>query len=247
MRVLLVARWMAPVFAVLAVGLSARTADDGWIDLMANPFDAFNNPSKEWEVVGEVGLNPENAKRLSGKPGKGIIYNGPKGTTRDLITKQKFGDVEVHLEFMIPQRSNSGIKLEGLYEIQIYDSHGKKEAAATDCGGIYPRAELKPKYMHIDKGFPPRTNAAKPAGEWQTLDIIFLAPRFDESGKKTANAKFVKVVLNGQVVHENQEVPYPTGHAWHDKEVPTGPILLQADHGPIAFKSVKVREYKEKK
>lgn len=246
MHVLPALRWSVALFVVLALSLPGR-ADDGWIDLMANPFEAFQKPSKEWEVAGDVGINPENARRLSGKPGKGIIYNGPKGTTRDLVTKQKFRDVEVHLEFMIPQRSNSGIKLEGLYEIQIHDSFGKKTATASDCGGIYPRAELKPKYHHIDQGFPPRTNAAKPAGEWQTLDIIFVAPRFDESGKKTANAKFVKVVLNGQVVHENVEVPYPTGHAWHDKEVPAGPILLQADHGPIAFKSVKVREYKEKK
>lgn len=244
---LLLRRWSAAVLVVLALGVSGRSAEDDWIDLMADGFSAFKDPSKEWEVVGEVGLNPDNAKRLSGKPGKGIIYNGPKGTTKDLLTKAKFGDVEVHLEFMIPQKSNSGIKLEGLYEIQIYDSHGKKKAEATDCGGIYPRAELKPTYKHIDKGYPPSTNAAKPAGEWQTLDIVFLAPRFDEAGKKTANARFVKVVLNGQTIHENQEVPYPTGHAWHDAEVPTGPILLQADHGPIAFKSVKVRAYKEKK
>lgn len=239
-------RLLAIAFAFITLSLPAR-ADEGWVDLLANPFEAFKDASKEWEVVGEVGINPENAKRLSAKPGKGIVYNGPKGTTKDLITKEKFGDIEVHLEFMIPQRSNSGIKLEGLYEIQIFDSHGKKTVDGSDCGGIYPRAELKPKYHHLDKGIAPKVNAAKPAGEWQTLDIIFLAPRFDESGKKTGNARFVKVVLNGQLIHDNVEVPFPTGHAWHDKEVPTGPILLQADHGPIALRSVKVREYKEKK
>ena len=62
--------------------------------------------------------------------------------------------------------------------------------------------KLKPKYHHIDKGIPPKTNAARPAGEWQTLDIIFQAPRFDSAGKKTGNARLVKVVLNGQVIHE---------------------------------------------
>src|SRR5262249_20932445 len=107
-----------------------------------------------------------------------------------------------------------------------------------------PRAELKPKYHHIDDGIAPKKNACKAPGEWQTLDMIFLAPRFDESGKKTANAKFVKVVLNGETVHENVEVEYPTGHAWHDKEMAKGPLLLQADHGPVAFRNLRVRPYK---
>jgi hypothetical protein len=159
------------------------------------------------------------------------------------VSKQKFGDVEVHAEFMIPKGSNSGVKLEGLYEIQIFDSYGVEEPKATDCGGIYPRAEQKPTYHHIDKGVPPRTNASKPPGEWQSLDIVFQAPRFDADGKKIANARFVKVVLNGQVVHEDVEVKTPTGHAWHNQEIPTGPLLLQADHGPVAFRNVRARPY----
>jgi hypothetical protein len=130
----------------------------------------------------------------------------------------------------------------GLYEIQIFDSHGKKELTGSDCGGIYPRGEQQPKYHTIDKGVPPRVNAARPAGEWQTLDITFRAPRFDADGKKTVDARFVKVVLNGQVIHENEAVHYPTGSAWRlAKEVPRGPLLLQADHGPVAFRNVRVR------
>jgi len=128
----------------------------------------------------------------------------------------------VHVEFLIAKRSNSGVKLHGHYEIQIADSHGVKEPTADDCGGVYPRAEQKPKYHHIDKGIPPKTNAARAAGEWQTLDIIFLAPRFDSAGKKTANARLVKVVLNGQVIHENVELLTPTGHAWKNPEMAKG-------------------------
>ena len=67
--------------------------------------------------------------------------------------------------------------------------------------------------------------------------MTFRAPRFDASGKKVANARFVKVVLNGKVVQEDVEVPSPTGHAWRLAEVATGPILLQADHGPVAFRN----------
>ena len=151
------------------------------------------------------------------------------------------GDVEAHFEFKVPKGSNSGVKLEGLYEIQIQDSFGVATPKATHSGGIYPRAEMLPRYHHIDEGTPPRVNAAKKAGEWQTLDLIFRAPRFDGDGKKIKNARFEKVVLNGEVIHENVELKTPTGHAWRQKEIPRGPILLQGDHGPVAFRKIRVR------
>ncbi|MGC1717950.1 MAG: hypothetical protein WA746_03090 [Isosphaeraceae bacterium] len=66
----------------------------------------------------------------------------------------------------------------------------------------------------IDDGHAPKVNAARPAGERQTLDLVFKAPRFNQSGKKEANIRFEKVVLNGQVVQENLELRAPTGHAW---------------------------------
>jgi hypothetical protein len=149
---------------------------------------------------------------------------------------------------MIPKGSNSGVKFHAHYEIQIQDSFGKtKELTGDDCGGIYPRAEQKPKYHHIDKGIAPKVNACKAPGEWQTLDVIFLAPRFDADGKKVANAKIVKAVLNGKVIHEDQELLTPTGHNWKNKEVATGPLLLQGDHGPVAFRNLRVRPYKPAK
>src|SRR5262249_28454206 len=162
------------------------------------------------------------------KPGTGVFVNGPAGRISDLITKQSFGDLEIHVEFLIPKGSNSGVKFHGLYEIQIVDSHGAKNLSGDSCGGIYPRAELKPKYHHIDKGIAPKVNAAKPAGQWQTLDAIFLAPRFDAAGKKVASARIVKAVLNGQVVHEDVELKTPTGSNWTKQEVAAGPLLLQA-------------------
>ena len=63
-------------------------------------------------------------------------------------------------------------------------SHAAKKLTGSDCGGIYPRAELLPRYHHLDDGYAPKVNSARPAGEWQTLDLIFKAPRFDRSGKK---------------------------------------------------------------
>ena len=133
------------------------------------------------------------------------------------------------------------MKLQGLYEVQIVDSHGAKRLTGSECGGIYPRAELLPRYHHLDDGHAPKVNAAKPAGEWQSLDLVFKAPRFDASGKKVADARLVKVVLNGKVVQENQELQAPTGHAWRLPEVRRGPLMLQADHGPVAFRNIRVR------
>ena len=221
-------------------------ADDGWIVLTGPRWaEAFQGPPIGWILAENVGLAPDNPRRLAAKSGKDILVNGKDGRAPDLITKQKFGDLEVHVEFLIAKGSNSGVKFAGIYEIQIFDSFGKKELTGADGGGVYPRAELKPRYHHIDKGIPPKVNACKAPGEWQTLDAIFLAPRFDQSGKKIAKAKLVKVTLNGQVIHENQDLDTPTGHVWRDKEPPTGPLLLQGDHGPVAFRNVRVRPLKK--
>ena len=230
--------------ALLLVGVAVALAgDEGWTSLQ--DLSAWRSPAGAWEAVGDVGVNPDNPRRLvATKKGEGVLYNGPAGRTRNLVSKASFGDVEVHAEFLVPKGSNSGIKLEGLYEIQIFDSWGVRRPKASDCGGIYPRAELLPKYHYLDEGYPPRVNACRAPGQWQELDIVFQAPRFDAAGKKVAPARFVKVVLNGQVVHEDVAVPTPTGHAWHEKERPTGPLLLQADHGPVAFRNLRVRPWR---
>ncbi|MFO0954557.1 MAG: DUF1080 domain-containing protein [Isosphaeraceae bacterium] len=216
-------------------------ADDGWLNLAG--MSPYQGKPGGWEEVGDVRLKPKNPSGLVGEAGSGVIFNGngPNSRGSNLVTKEKFGDVEVHLEFAVPKGSNSGIKLEGVYEIQIFDSSNVKKITASHCGGIYPRAELLPRYRHIDEGYPPKANACKPPGEWQTLDIVFLAPKFDAAGKKVSNARFVSVKLNGVVVQENQDVPYPTGHVWREPEHPTGPILLQGDHGPVAFRNFRVR------
>ncbi len=238
------------ILCVIAISSGPKLDKAGWIDLSsgAKALDAWEGPTGDWFCADSVEPDPKNPKLLSAKPGQGILVNGQKGRTHDLLSKQNFTDIEVHVEFLIPKGSNSGVKLEGLYEIQICDSFGVKKPKGYDCGGIYPRAEEEPVYHHLDDGVPPRANAARRAGEWQTLDIIFQAPRFDADQKKVANARFVKVVLNGQVIHENVEVRTPTGSAWRlKKEVPSGPLLLQADHGPVAFRNVRVRAYTEEK
>ena len=214
-----------------------------WIELIgpSGQLDEWGPPATGWFNVGGVYLNAGDLKKLVPSTGKGVVYNGPKGRAMNLISKSGFGDVEFHAEFLVPKGSNSGVKFEAVYEIQIFDSYGVKKATASHTGGIYPRAELLPRYHHIDEGYPPKINACKPPGEWQTLDINFRAPKFDVDGKKVANARFDKVMLNGQVVQADQEVLYPTGNNWRNKEQPTGAIMLQGDHGSVAFRNVRVR------
>jgi len=244
---------MKHLICVLILGLTltapaqADEKDKGWIELTGSrDGSVWKGTVKDWVYAESVEVDAKNPKLLSFKEKQpsDMMVNSAKGKAPDLYTKESFGDVEVHLEFFIPKGSNSGIKFHGVYEIQIHDSYGVKELTGEHCGGIYPRAELKPKYMHIDKGIAPKVNACKEPGQWQTLDITFHAPRFDKDGKKTANARIVKAELNGKVIHENQEMATPTGNNYTKQEVATGPLMLQGDHGPIAFRNVRVRPMK---
>lgn len=214
----------------------------GWRNLATKD---WQGEAADWTWAGQVELDEKNARRLKFVRGRHAIVSTRAGAARlrNLISKNHYGDLELHLEFLLAKGSNAGVKLNGLYEIQLYDSHDKTELTGNDCGGIYPRAEKKPSYHRIDDGTPPNVNAAKPPGHWQTLDIIFRGPRFNAQGVKTENACFENVVLNGRLVHEDVEVEYPTGAAWDEKaEVARGPLYLQGDHGPVAYRNVRVRE-----
>jgi hypothetical protein len=187
----------------------------------------------KWSVAADVALDPKDSKRLLGKPGTGVLLNGDDGRGVDVISAAEHGDCALHVEFNVPKGSNSGIYFQGLYEVQIFDSFGKKDADLKygDCGGIYDHA-------------PPRTNVSKAPGAWQSFEISFQAPRFDDKGKKTANAVFLKVVHNGVVIHENVELKRATTASLGGPERPRGPLLLQGDHGPVAFRNFRLTEKK---
>ena len=223
-----------------ALPAAPAAAKDGWI-VLSDDLKAFQSPTGKWYMAGGARLNPKFERRLVGEPGHGTLINGKIGVTDNLLTRQQWGDVEVSLEFMIPRGSNSGVKLHGVYEIQIFDSWKVAKPTGSDCGGIYPRAELRPGYHHIDDGIAPAMNAAKAPGQWQTLQIRFRALRFDQQGRKIVDARFEKVVLNGKLIHDNVDVAHPTGNVWRDKEHAVGPLLFQADHGPVAFRNIRVR------
>jgi hypothetical protein len=235
--------------AILFALLPASRAQDGkgeWVDLMKP--DVWKKVDPKWIPTDAAKLAPDTKKRddrllKAEKKENGPIWvNGETGRLPNLITKDAFGDCEVHIEVLLAKGSNGGIKFHEVYEIQFFDSFGKKDDALTgsDMGGVYPRANLE-KGGYLDKGVPPKVNACKAPGEWQTLDVTWKSPRFDAKGEKTASAMIVKAVLNGQVIHENVEVKTPTGGNWQKKETATGCFMLQTDHGPTAWRNVKIR------
>jgi hypothetical protein len=157
-----------------------------------------------------------------------------------LFTKEEFGDAHVHAEFKIPKGSNSGVYVQGRYEIQILDSTGKstQDLRSSDCGSVYERWKDDKGY----EGVPPLVNAFRGTDVWNTYDITFRAPRFDASGKKVENARFVEVRLNGILIQQNVQVTGPTRAAFFEDERATGPVVLQGDHGPVAYRNVWVRK-----
>jgi len=183
----------------------------------------------QW-IVGRAAMSPDNPKLLVVEAGEGAMANlvSRNGESIDIYSKKPFGDCRIELQVMVPKGSNSGIYVMGAYEIQVLDSYGRVRMGRGDMGAIYGAS-------------PPPVNACKKPGEWQKYVIEFQAPRFDAGGKKTQNAKFIKVELNGEVLHENLEVPGLTGGALSDREAATGPLMFQGNHGPVAFRNIIVK------
>jgi hypothetical protein len=151
------------------------------------------------------------------------------------VSQQKFTDFELHVEFRTPfmptatgqKRGNSGVYLQGRYEVQVLDSYGL-EGLDDECGGIYKVAA-------------PLVNMCAPPLQWQTYDITFHAPRFDEDSNKTENARLT-VLHNGVKIHNNLEVPGPTGGPLDQNVYEPGGIFLQEHGNRVQYRNIWVLE-----
>lgn len=207
----------------VAVPLPTRPPD-GAIVLMDEKEDTlkanwFRRGSKEpaaWEVSPDgAATTPEHPKQ------------------HDITSREEFGDSYVHLEFRCPAdgdgkpigSGNSGVGLQGRYEVQILNSYGQ-QPEAHQCGALYSQKA-------------PRVIASRKAGEWQTYDIVFRAPRFDADGKVTEQAR-ATVFQNGIVVQNNEAFNGPTGIQYGDfpGEVKAGPMVLQGDHERVSYRNI---------
>jgi hypothetical protein len=210
----------------------------GWrLDLGA---DKVASGAREWFTTTSVSWSgAESPQRLAAMeaPG-GIIVNGLETRTMNLVTERKFSDFELYLEFMLAKRSNSGVYHHGLYEVQVFDSYGStRPLSYNDGGGIYQRWDKGKGFG----GFAPRSNASRPPGQWQFYHTWFHAPRFDAAGAKTENARFERIVYNGVTIHENVVCDGPTRSAMKIPEAAASPLMLQGDHGPVAFRNIYFR------
>ncbi|MGY6648581.1 family 16 glycoside hydrolase [Wenyingzhuangia sp. IMCC45574] len=203
---------------------------------------AFKPTGANWKTVGDVVVNRNKKRTISSKEGGGILVNtNDQKKNQNLFTAFEHKDIELELDVMMPVQSNSGIYFQSRYEIQLLDSWNVKQPKSGDIGGIYQRWDkTAEKGKQGYEGHAPRINAAKAPGLWQHLRVIFHAPRFDANGKKIKNAWFEEVYLNGVLLHKNVEVTGPT-RAGLSGEKATAPIMIQGDHGPVAFKNIKYR------
>ena len=211
----------------------------GWKGRMGGGRGGAEAADHTWKVVGGVRLHPDDEKLLLGQPGEGIMVNGDDGRTADIHTELVHGDCELHVEFLIAVKSNSGVYLQGQYEIQILDSYGEEKPGAHSCGALYPRWKDDTKTNY--EGQVPRVQACKKPGEWQSYDVVFRAPRIGTDGKKISGARFERVALNGVVIHEGYEYSGPSRGAWEREDIERGPLRLQGDHGPVAFRNVRIK------
>jgi hypothetical protein len=234
----------AAAMIVIYVGYSK--AQEEWTSDKKWPEPAVVNP-------GPVGGPPSDAivlfdgKDMSAWEGNGwevkdgvVTVKAAKGSFhKNAKTKQSFGDCQIHLEWASPEkvsgkgqgRGNSGVYLMGRYEVQILDSYDNKTYYDGQCGAIY-------------KQFPPLVNVCRKPGEWQTYDIIFEAPRFDNVGNLVKPA-YVTVLQNGVLIQNHVELQGGTFYdrpPFYEAHSEKAPLILQ-DHGnPIRFRNIWIRE-----
>ena len=238
-----VTRTLAAAFTLVTVAGAQSLLAPAAIPL--DSLAAFQAPAANWQLAGGLGGDPRTQKKLTPLPGAGVLVNNPTEAARGhLVTTADHGDAEIDLDFLLTPGSNSGVYLMGRYEVQLFDSWKVKAPTFADCGGIYQRWDAARGPGHEGfEGTAPRANAARAPGLWQHLHIEFQAPRFDPSGKKTANAHFTKVVLNNFIVQENVDVSGPTRAALFTDEAPLGPLMIQGDHGPVAIRALAIKRF----
>lgn len=182
-------------------------------------WESVEGGEPQWEVDGD---------HFTVKPGTGAIK-----------TKEDFGSFQLHIEWRSPQeivsesqgRGNSGIFLQGLYEIQVLDSYDNRTYANGQAGSIY-------------KQYPPLVNAMRPPSEWETYDIIYTEPEFDEKNGALIEPGYVTVLHNGVVVQNHSKLQGTTEYIGTPKWVAhgDGPIVLQDHSNPVSFRNIWIRE-----
>ena len=167
----------------------------------------------------------------------GVMVDQPKAG--HIQTRQKFGDIQLHIEWMVPvlpldrkgqDRGNSGVFLQGLYEVQVLDTYDNPTYVNGEAGAIYKQSA-------------PLVNALKRAPNWQAYDIVYYAPRFYADGTLAEPAR-ITVFLNGVLVQSNFAIKGPTDYRMLPvyKAHGDGPIMLQAHNNAVRYRNIWLRK-----
>jgi len=227
------------LFIVLQSSVLFAQSDSNFVSIALKP-ESFRKMGRNWTVASNAMADFTKEHDLKAVKGEGVLVNIPTASNGEhLVTTQEFGDLELEVDVMMAKNSNSGIYLQGRYEIQLFDSWKKTALNFSDMGAIYSRwTDARQNF----EGTAPIMNVAKAPGIWQHLDIKFRAPRFNEKGEKISNARFEEVYLNGILVQQGASVTGPTRASMFEDEKALGPIMIQGDHGPVAIRNLKVRK-----
>jgi hypothetical protein len=222
--------------------VSAQTKIDG------SNLDAFQKPGGNWHIAGDARVSLTENNSITFTDGTGILVNQPNNTAHeDLFFNFQHGDLDIEFDYLMAKGSNSGIYLQGRYEVQLLDSWTVLNPKSSDNGGIYECWDsTKPDGQKGYQGYAPRQNVSLAPGLWQHMKISFQAPKF-KGGQKISNAKILKVELNGVLIQENVEMACVTRGAVDGTEVAAGPLRIQGDHGPIAFRNIVVSVFDKPK
>jgi hypothetical protein len=223
------------------------------IPLSLNDLSAFAPATANWQVVGNVRADLAKANTLTTQKGTGVLVNLPLAKAPadpqnpakyDLFTTLQHGDIDLELDYMMASTSNSGIYLQGRYEVQLRDSWSIRTPNVHDNGAVYERwDEKRPEGQKGYEGHAARQNASRAPGLWQHLKISFQAPRFNANGQKTENARVLRIDLNGVMIQEAVELTGPTRGSSFSDEKALGPIRIQGDHGAVAFRNIRYVAY----
>jgi hypothetical protein len=236
----------SPSFAAGPEELPAPELTEVWTPIppvISSPPDGV--PSDAVVLFDGKNLDEWEAVRAGGNPWKiedgamVIVPTKAPAPTVDQRTKKTFGDIQLHIEFRTPAkvegesqgRGNSGIFFMGLYELQILDSYKNPTYSNGQVGSIYKQ--------HI-----PLANASRPPGEWQTYDVVFIAPRFSPEGRVLSPARLT-AFHNGVLAQYHVEIKGPTTYRGTPKYQPHAaklPLVLQDHRNPTAFRNIWVRE-----
>lgn len=197
-------------------------------ELALTDLSAFATPTSDWKLSGDVMASTEKNDDLQSTDGNGVLL----GTAGEIATEMQHGDLEMQLEFLLPKEGQARLLLQAKYGIHLQDTWQQEDKS---CGMILGSTAAENKTAPV--------NASRAPGLWQQLNFYFQAPRFDADGNKLSNAKFLYVKLNDYPLFQEQELEGPSDGLNAGGEAATGPLVLKALSGAVAFRNIKYKAY----